>query len=118
MIGCNMEGVAASSIKIILCDKISKLLSGHTRVTQQVSEGIDCILSGEYTIYGERLISVLYYTICPVKLRLCQADAEKSAGEAAAKSAHCSTMESQLTQLNIKLASRDKELQQLKVNTC
>lgn len=38
MIGCNMEGVAASSIKIILCDKISKLLSGHNKVTQQVSD--------------------------------------------------------------------------------
>lgn len=37
MIGCNMEGVAASSAKAILCDKVSKLLSGHNKVTQQVS---------------------------------------------------------------------------------
>ena len=37
MIGCNMEGVAASSVKVILCDKISKLLSGHNKITQQVS---------------------------------------------------------------------------------
>ena len=51
-----------------------------------------------------------------MKLRLCRADAEKSAGEAAAKSSHCTTVESQLDQLNNELASREKQLQQLKVN--
>ena len=59
---------------------------------------------------------VPHFTACSVtKLRLCQADAEKCAGEAAAKSSHCMTMESQLNQLNNELASREKQLQQLKV---
>lgn len=51
-----------------------------------------------------------------MKLRLCQADAEKSAGEAAANSSRCVTMESQLDQLNTELASREKQLHQLKVS--
>ena len=53
---------------------------------------------------------------CAVKLRLCRADVEKSAGEAAAKISQCTTMESQLSQLNTELASREKQLQQFKVS--
>ena len=49
MIGCNMEGVAASSVKVILCDKISKLLSGHNKITQQVS--------------NDRMFSILYHFV-------------------------------------------------------
>ncbi|XP_065919091.1 coiled-coil domain-containing protein 170-like [Dysidea avara] len=82
IIGCKTEGVAADSMRIILCDKVSKLLSGHSKLTQQ--------------------------------LHLCQSDAEKSAGEVAAKNSQCISMESRLSQLSSEVAAKDRQLQQLK----
>ena len=50
MIGCNMEGVAASSVKVILCDKVSKLLSGHNKITQKVSNTICHVLLNHFIV--------------------------------------------------------------------